>query len=136
MIKYLKDLRIHDTNAFVKIVSNLEKKDESGTKVWCINQKTKIVARVLLIFWKYKPKTESISIYKVIIRNTITIGNNLNGGMRALNKLSSTTVFVFFTIFLILEINIFAKIPLISRAKIIDKNIIPKSNKLIPNTPL
>ena len=101
-----------------------------------MSQKTKIVESVLLIFWKYKPKVESISKYKVMVRNAKTIGSNLKGGIRASNKWSSTSVVVFLTNVLTFETINFAKILLISKAKIIEIIMIPKSNKLKPKTPL
>ena len=75
----------------VKIFSNFEKIFENGIKAWWINQKTNIVAKVLLIFWKYKPSVESISKYKVTARKAKTIDNSLKGGIRASNRLSSTS---------------------------------------------
>ena len=60
IIKYFKERTIHRTNALVRIFSNFEKIIEKGIRAWWINLKTNIVAKVLLIFWKYKPNVESI----------------------------------------------------------------------------
>ncbi len=90
---------IQRTKALVRIFSNFEKILEKGIRDWWINQKTNIVARVLLIFWKYKPNVESISKYKVTARKARTIGKSLKGGINASYKLSSISVDVFSTIF-------------------------------------
>ena len=105
---------------------------EKGIKAWWIIQKTNIVDSVLLIFWKYKPRVESISKYKVIPKNTITIGRSLKGGNKASNNLSSILFPVFDIIIFTLFNKILATKLLTNKAKIIDTMMIVKSNKLIP----
>ena len=103
IIKYFNERTIQRTKALVSIFSSLEKIFEKGIRAWWINQKTNIVAKVLFIFWKYKPSVESISKYRVTARKARTIGRSLKGGIKASYKLSSISVDVFFTIFLILK---------------------------------
>lgn len=57
----------------------------------------------------------------MIIKKTITIGKSLNGGINESKSLSSIVLEVFFTIFFTLLTKTFAKIPLMSKAKITAK---------------
>ena len=76
-----------------------------------------------------------MSKYREIVKKTKTIGKSLNGDIKASNNLSSNSLEVFKTIFLtLLTINL-ANIPLIKRAMIKDKMIIPKLKRLTPRTP-
>jgi len=108
---------------------------ENGINAWWINQKTKIVDSVLLIFCKYRPRVDSISKYNVIARKTTTIGKSLKGGTSASNNLSSILLPVLDTIFFTLLTRILATTLLISKDTIIHTKIIAKLPKLKPNTP-
>ena len=97
--------------------------------------KTNIVERVLLIFWKYNPKVDSISKYSVIARKTITIGKSLKGGTKASNNLSSILLPVLDTKAFTLFTSILAITDLTNKEIITATKMIARSTRLRPNTP-